>query len=73
MNIIKTVGDLRKALSAYDESLPFEVNMIDGTARTDPIRGSFNNDTALCKEIRLDINGREISPPKLVITAIRNA
>ncbi len=26
MNIIKTVGDLKKALSAYDDNLPFVIH-----------------------------------------------
>lgn len=66
MNIIKTVADLRKALSAYEDDLPFDILMCDGTARTDPIRGSFNNDTMIYREVR------DNAPARLVISAIRN-
>jgi hypothetical protein len=37
MNIIKTVGDLKKAMSIYDDDLPVEICMIDGSARTAPV------------------------------------
>lgn len=44
MNTIKTVGDLRKALSAYDQKLPLEVAMIGGVPREVLI---LNNDTQI--------------------------
>ena len=41
MNIISTVGDLVKALSAYDQDLPIQVRDTHGN------KFGFNNDTQL--------------------------
>ena len=43
MNIINTVGDLKKALSVYDDNLPLVIN--------DQFRNTYslNNDTQLCR------------------------
>jgi hypothetical protein len=57
MNIIKTVGDLRKALSAYDDSLPLEFSVyVDGVGAC---ALSLNNDTQICRHIDSDgsVNG----------------
>lgn len=42
MNIIKTVGDLQKALSAYDPNTPFEFSVDNQT-----LVNAINNDTAI--------------------------
>lgn len=45
MNIIKTVGDLTKALSAYDENLPLEFSCSQSYGVTLPL--ILNNDTQI--------------------------
>lgn len=47
MNTINTVGDLKKALSVYDDSLPFDVRV---NGMRDLVL-SLNNDTLIYREI----------------------
>lgn len=69
MNTINTVGDLIKTLSVYDSSLPFSLEMIYGTAKTGPVRGTLNNDNMICHEIRVNANFDHL-PGRVVISAI---
>lgn len=45
MNIIKTVGDLKKALSVYSDNLPLEVYV-------GHVKVGFNNDTQLARVVQ---------------------
>lgn len=47
MNIIKTVGDLKKALSAYSDDLPLEFMLQNKDSKK--INIVMNNDTQICK------------------------
>ena len=51
MNIIKTVGDLQKALSAYDSNTPFEFSVDNKT-----LVNALNNDTAIFQKFNDDAN-----------------
>lgn len=51
MNSIKTVGDLRKALSVYPENLPF--NFVVNGVKIGP---GLNNDTAIYQANYKSIN-----------------
>ncbi len=57
MNIIKTVGDLKRALSVYDDSLPFHIIVYTKDARQ--IKASLNNDTLLYKQVFVSQSGEE--------------
>lgn len=59
MNIIKTVGDLRKALSAYDENLPLTFAMHGASGVQKAL--TLNNDTQISQTMNGDFKPQNVS------------
>lgn len=65
MKAIKTLGDLRKALSIYEDDLPLEVVIYDSKTN-ERLVGKLDDDSAICKKV--DSSGK--NKPSLLITVV---